>query len=516
MDDVKRKAGWQEWDGSHRGADLLAASPFTRLARTHALSVGGDTLFALGLAGTIFFLSPAAAARTDVALYLLLTIAPFAVVAPLIGPALDRIKGGRRWTIFASALGRAIVCVLLARHLGSLWFYPEAFMMLMLGKAYHISKSAIVPTTVKGDAELVEANSKLSLISGLTVVVALIPGGLAMLLGPAWVLGLAGVAFAAMSVAALQLPRTVVAESPPGADERAELHSRAIVLAASAMGLLRGIVGFLAFLLAFAYKSDSPWMLAVVAGAAQVGFMVGSYLAPRLRKIAIEDTILIGAILIVGVVGLGAALTGGLFSAAVLSFTVGASSSSAKQSFDAIVQRDAPDANRGRSFAKFETRFQVVWVVGALIPVAIHMPLRLGFLILALVSAFAAASYLLGMRGLSIDAGARLRQWRRNRRRGADEETAHRYGLDETTVFDADDRPPSAPEPGLSDARPVPGPPTGEPSAAARAAARRRDERAAHEAKVESDATAAEQALAEAEQSAAADQGELDLDWHPR
>jgi hypothetical protein len=512
---VKQRSGWQEWDGGRRGADLLAASPFTRLARVHGLSVGGDALFALGLAGTIFFLSPAAAARTDVALYLLLTIAPFGVVAPLIGPALDRIKGGRRWTIFAAAVGRALVCLLLARHLGSLWFYPEAFMMLMLGKAYHISKSAIVPTTVKGDAELVEANSKLSLISGLAVVVALVPGGLAMLLGPAWVLGLAAAVFTAMSVAALQLPRTVVAESPPGAEERAELHSRAILLAASAMGLLRGIVGFLAFLLAFAYKSDSPWMLGVVAAAAQVGFMTGSYVAPRLRRIALEETILIGAILTVGIVGLGAAFTGGLFSAALLSFTVGASSSSAKQSFDSIVQRDAPDANRGRSFARFETRFQVVWVVGALIPVAIDMPLQLGFLIVALASAFAAASYLLGIRGMTIDAGARLREWRRKSRQGADDQTAHRYGLDETTVFDPDDPPPPEPEPGLSDARPLPGP-ASEPSAAAQAAARRRAERAHHESRVESEVTAAERDLAEAERSAAADQGELDLDWHPR
>ena len=39
----------------------------------------------------------------------------------------------------------------------------------------------------------------------------------------------------------------------------------------------------------------------------------------------------------------------------------------AKLAFDSIVQRDAPDANRGRSFAKFETRFQIIWVVGALL-----------------------------------------------------------------------------------------------------------------------------------------------------
>ena len=39
-----------------------------------------------------------------------------------------------------------------------------------------------------------------------------------------------------------------------------------------------------------------------------------------------------------------------------------------KLAFDSLVQRDAPDANRGRSFARFETRFQLVWVIGALLP----------------------------------------------------------------------------------------------------------------------------------------------------
>ena len=37
---------------------------------------------------------------------------------------------------------------------------------------------------------------------------------------------------------------------------------------------------------------------------------------------------------------------------------------SARLAFDSIVQRDAPDANRGRAFARFETRFQLGWVLG--------------------------------------------------------------------------------------------------------------------------------------------------------
>jgi hypothetical protein len=88
---------------------------------------------------------------------------------------------------------------------------------------------------------------------------------------------------------------------------------------------------------------------------------------------------------------------GGLIGAAVLSFVVGGTSTTGKQAFDAIVQRDAPDANRGRSFARFETRFQLFWVIGALIPIVIPIPIELGFAIIAAVASFALISYLVGV-----------------------------------------------------------------------------------------------------------------------
>src|SRR5690242_18447106 len=74
----------------------LEASPFSRLAITHAFMVAGDTLVTMALAGSLFFGVKPDAARSKVALYLLLTMAPFAAVAPLVGPALDRSRGGRR------------------------------------------------------------------------------------------------------------------------------------------------------------------------------------------------------------------------------------------------------------------------------------------------------------------------------------------------------------------------------------------------------------------------------------
>ena len=378
----------------------FASTPFTNLARTHAFGIAGDALFAIALAGSVFFSLDFDSARWSVALYLVLTIAPFAVAAPFIGPALDRIPGGRKWMIVAGMGLRALLCFFVIRHLDSILFYPEAFLMLVLGKTYTISKSAIVPTTVQSDQELVEANSKLAVISAISVVVAApFAGALLKLGGPGWALGLAMIVFAVATAFAVQLPRAVVATQPVDEVEKQELRSAGITLAASAMGLVRAIVGFVAFMLAFDFKnSGAPlWQLGFVAATAQLGFFIGAVIAPRVRRLATEERIIIGTLVVMAVGGVITAFVGGLVGAATISLIIGTASSMAKQAFDAIVQRDAPDANRGRSFARFETRFQLLWVIGALIPILIPIPAEIGYVLIAAVATFAVVSYLVGV-----------------------------------------------------------------------------------------------------------------------
>lgn len=70
-------------------------TPFARLAVAHAAGVGGESLLAITLAGSLFFKTDPAQGRAKVLLGLMLTIAPFAIVGPLIGPMIDR---GPRWS----------------------------------------------------------------------------------------------------------------------------------------------------------------------------------------------------------------------------------------------------------------------------------------------------------------------------------------------------------------------------------------------------------------------------------
>jgi hypothetical protein len=382
-------------------ADAFVTTPFARLARTHAFSVAGDALIAIALAGSLFFDIDPNAARWRVALYLLLTMAPFAVVSPLIGPAIDRAKSGRKWMIMGSAALRVVICIFMVGDLNSLLLFPEAFAVLVLGKGYQVAKSAVVPSLVRTDAELVEANSKLQLISGLAGFAAAVPGLILLRFGGAeWVVGLAALVFTVAAVSATQLPAVPVAPEPAGEAEKTELHSMGIQLAAGAMSVLRGVVGFLAFLLAFELRrnEDPTWYFGVIVAASAVGGLLGAALAPRIRKTTAEEDILIGSLGIAAIVGLLVAWSGGLPGMMFIAFAIGLTAATGKLAFDSIVQRDAPDANRGRSFARFETRFQIIWVVGAFLPVVIPLPARLGFVIIAGAAVFAVVSYILGRR----------------------------------------------------------------------------------------------------------------------
>src|SRR5688572_7232579 len=103
-----------------------------RLLDLHAASIAGDALIAIGLAGTIFFSVPAGEARGRVALYLLVTMLPFALLAPVIGPLLDRFRHGRRYALATTFLSRAFLAYLISENLHDIALYPAAFGVLVL------------------------------------------------------------------------------------------------------------------------------------------------------------------------------------------------------------------------------------------------------------------------------------------------------------------------------------------------------------------------------------------------
>jgi Major Facilitator Superfamily len=377
------------------------ASPFSRLVVAHAVAVAGDALVTTALAGSLFFDISPTAAQGRVALSLVLTIAPFALVAPFLGPAIDRIRGGRRLMVFMAAGGRAVAAWFMASVLDGLLLFPATFVLLVLSKTHSVAKSSLVPTVVRSDEELVQANSKLALVSAVTGLVAAAPGVAVLeLVGAEWVVRLAAVVFVAAAVLSWRIKQVRPDDPEARSLAKQELHDIGIRLAATAMGVLRGSVGFLTFLIAFTLRREEAptWKFGAALAASMGATVVGAALAPRLRRRVAEEHLLAGSIALVVASGVAAWQVGGFMGDLVLAAAIGMAASTGKLAFDSLVQRDAPDATQGRSFARYEALFQLAWVVGALVPVVTAVPRQLGYALLMTAAAVSLVAYLVGLR----------------------------------------------------------------------------------------------------------------------
>ncbi|WP_233489000.1 MFS transporter [Blastococcus sp. TF02-09] len=382
-------------------ADGADDSGLSRLLWVNALHMAGDALIAVSLAGTLFFAATTDAQRGNVALYLLVTMAPFAVLAPVIGPLLDRLQRGRRWALAASSFGRAALALFMAAHFDDLLLYPAALGVLVLSKAHNVLRAAVVPRVLPPTLSLTSANARLSVFG-------LATSGVAGALGAAvaWALGftpelwLTAAVFTAAGVLAARLPRHVdvpTGEQPadvlstaeiPVAGRRRRRVSPHVVLALRATAALRGLTGFLTIFLAFLAQAEfaDGWSATLALGAVAVAAGAGSFLGTaagsRLGSAAPDRVVLIAAGTATAVTVLAAVFYG--FGMAVLVAGVaGITNALGKVALDAIIQREVPEELRASAFARSETVLQLAWVAGGALAIVLPTTGWIGFTVAA-------------------------------------------------------------------------------------------------------------------------------------
>ncbi|MFF9377074.1 MFS transporter [Streptomyces griseoluteus] len=395
-----------------------------KLIELHAVNGAGDVLITVALASTVFFSVPTDEARGRVALYLAITMAPFTVLAPVIGPLLDRLPHGRRAAMAGAMLARALLALVLSGAVasGGLELYPAALGVLVASKAYGVVRSAVVPRLLPPAFSLVKANSRVTLAGLLATGVAAPIGAGLQMAGAPWPLYGAFVIFVAGTFLSFSLPRTV--DSAKGEDvallaaderhlhgpQRRQLAKRpglrtvgpAVTHALGANAALRCLSGFLIFFLAFLLREHplagqsaavSLGIVGVAAGAGNaLGTAVGAWLRSKAPEIIIVTVV---------AVALGAAVVAAVFFGTVLvaclAAVAGFAQALGKLSLDALIQRDVPEAVRTSAFARSETILQMAWVFGG--AVGIVMPLN-GTLGLAVAAALVALGWLTTLRGL--------------------------------------------------------------------------------------------------------------------
>jgi Major Facilitator Superfamily len=204
--------------GRMTGASGAGRTGLSKLIELTAAGSVGDAFVFVSLAGTLFFDTSVKQARSQVALALLLTMAPFALLAPLIGPMLDRVQTGRRYILAGTLLARGLLCWGMA---GAVFYHdtvtllPAAFGVLVLQKAYGVTRSAITPRLLPREITLVTANARTGLASLIASSIAaplaygvsyVAGGGVG---GAAWVLRAGTVIYLAATALSFRVPDQV-------------------------------------------------------------------------------------------------------------------------------------------------------------------------------------------------------------------------------------------------------------------------------------------------------------------
>jgi MFS family permease len=414
-----------------------------KLIELHAVNGAGDVMITVALASTVFFSVPTDEARGRVALYLAITMAPFTLLAPVVGPLLDQLPHGRRAAMASAMFARAALAVMLSGAVatGGLELYPAALAVLVCSKAYGVVRSAVVPRLLPPRFSLVKANSRVTLAGLLATGIAAPIGVGLQSIGSPWPLYGACAIFLGGTVLAFTLPpkvdsakgerkaRLVVphgeADRPAapfptsrwgrGGSTRIGKNGRekppglrsvgpSVLHGLQANASHRALSGFLIFFLAFLLREhplagqSAAVSLGIVGVAAGTGNACGTAVGSWLKARGPEMIVAMVLGLALGV----AVLTAVFFSAvtvAALAAVAGFTQALSKLSLDAMIQRDVPEEVRSSAFARSETLLQMAWVVGGAIGIALPLNGVLGMSVAAGILALGATASVRGLLG---------------------------------------------------------------------------------------------------------------------
>ncbi|MHA6624295.1 MFS transporter [Pseudonocardia sichuanensis] len=399
-------------------ADGADRSGLTALTYATMMTYAMDAAVAVALANTLFFAAATAESKTNVALYLIITVAPFAVVAPVIGPMLDRLQRGRRAALAISFAGRAVLAVVMAFNYDNWLLYPAALGAMVLSKTFAVLKAAVTPRVLPRAITLVTTNSRLTTFG---MVAAGVFGGAAAGVAALWGSPGALIFTAAIgvlgTVLCLRIPRWV--ESTAG-EVAATLRStargkrrtpmgRRVTVALWGSGAIRVLTGFLTLFVAFVVRAQSEAdparqlvLIGIVGAAAGVGSFTGNAAGAR-RSFGKSDAVIVSCIAAAVVVSVVAALLPGIATAALVGLVGAAASALAKVCLDAVIQRELPDESRASAFGRSETVLALAWVFGGALGVLLpHDNFWLGFTVVSAVVALAGVQSALLARGRSL------------------------------------------------------------------------------------------------------------------
>jgi MFS family permease len=415
-------------------------SGLAKITELSGVNAAGDAAVTVALAGTLFFSAQPDQARGRVALFLLVTMIPFALLAPLIGPMLDKFRSGRRYALALTFGIRAFLAWSMVGSVGnaSLWLYPAVFGVLACSRAYGVTRAAGIPRLLPPNVPLVRANSWMNMAGLLASAVA---GGLGAAIthvaGPEWTLRGATVIFIVGAVLAVKLPKRVdsAADERPAAmsetgpvsrirptERHATYIGPSVELGLQANMAFRGLSGFLTLFLSFLLRKEhiggltDTAAIGLVLGAVGVGSAVGTAFGALMKQRA-PEALQVLLLIAQTVVLLATTVYWGLPTVLIAGLVIGIAQTLGKLGLDAMIQRDVDEDVRSSAFARSETRLQLAWVIGGGLGTALPLRGDVGFGIASGV-----------MMALTLQLITKARDNRRN----------HKRGVDSSRIYDTD------------------------------------------------------------------------------
>ncbi|WP_315147839.1 MFS transporter [Corynebacterium variabile] len=434
------------------GADGARESGLTALMYATIANFAVDAVLAVSLAGTLFFSATTGESKGSVAAYLLVTIAPFAVLAPVIGPLLDRIRTGRRVAMSLTFAARVILAAVLLQNFDSWLLYPAALGMLVLSKSYGVLKSSVTPRLAPENLDLVRANARLMITGhiGGSMVVGAAAAAVAFVFSPKealWLLllcALVGIYLCGLIPSTAESSGDEVFADPfaptddlgpaTGAPDGEEAPTVVAPTASSASSSLIGRwrrsmsvrfpdatrtamwgtamqrlgTGFMTIYVAFVAKSSHTLsgaeqlaLLGVVGAAGGVGTFLGNAVGSRVKFSRPRFTVIMLAVVSLASVVV-AAVVDGVPTAAVATLLLSLGSAISKSCLDATIQSGLNPSAQASAFGLSETTLQLSWVLGGTLGLLLPTELTVGMAVLAATGTVFFVNVILASRGLGV------------------------------------------------------------------------------------------------------------------
>ncbi len=384
--------------GSHAVKAIIRLPAFRRLYGARIAAQWADGCFQASLAGTVLFNPQHAASPTDMAAGFAVMLLPYSLIGPFVGVLLDRYSRRHLMTVamMLRALITVLTCVVIWQGYQGLGFFVLALLSLSLSRFFLSGLSAGLPHVVPRNT-LVTSNA-FTTTSG--TISSLIGGGCAIgLLNAAGKSNHGYAVVAATSVLGTLLAAWLMSRFAPtmlGPDHATRQSAQRVVdvlrgvrdgarhilahpevagvlTSIAAHRFIFGAVG-VSLLLQFKNHVTEAGLIphdiagiGIALAAGGVGALLAAAITPAVARAIGKNAWIVGAYSTLGTAAGLILLVDRSWSMIVASFCLGFAGQAVKVCADTIAQETIDESFQGRTFAVYDTTFNVAFVLGVVL-----------------------------------------------------------------------------------------------------------------------------------------------------